>query len=113
MARLTVEGDDLVLHLTGMEKAEAVHGEIRVPLRSVQAVEVLDDAIHAVHGFRVGTGLPGYVAVGTFTTRDTKTFAVVHHDTRRGVLVKLDGAEYDQLIVGCDDPEAVAASLGA
>lgn len=111
MAELTVEGAELVLTMTKLEKVESVHGEIRVPVASVTGVEVLDDAIDAVHGFRVGTRVPGAVAVGTFTARDAKTFAVVHHDTPRGVLVKLTDDRFDQLIVGCDDPESVAALL--
>jgi hypothetical protein len=111
MADVVVEGDELAVRLRAVEKVEAVHGEVRVPLRSVKAVEVLDDAVGAVHGFRVGTGIPGSVAIGTFTSRDAKIFAVVHHDTPRGVRVDLEGAQFDQMIVGCDDPEAVAATL--
>ena len=111
MAELIVENDELVVRLRTIEKAEAVHGEVRVPLKSLRTVEVLDDAIAAVHGFRVGTGIPGSVAIGTFSSRDAKIFAVVHHDTPRGIKVGLEGAQYDQLIVGCDDPEGVAASL--
>lgn len=112
MAELKVEGDELVVHLKKVEKLEAVHGEVRVPLASVTSVEVLDDVIKSVHGIRVGTGVPGYVAIGTFTSRDARTFAVVHHDTPRGLLVRLAGAAFDQLIVGCDHPEAVAATIG-
>ncbi len=111
MAELIVEGDELVVRLRAVERVEAVHGEVRVPLGSVRTVEVLDDAVGAVHGFRVGTGIPGSVAIGTFSSRDDKIFAVVHHDTPRGVRVDLEGAQYDELIVGCDDPEAVAAIL--
>jgi hypothetical protein len=112
MAELIVDGDELVVRLSTVEKLESVHAEVRVPLVSVKEVEVLDDAIHAVHGFRVGIGIPGSVAVGTYTSHDDKIFAVVHHGTPRGVRVRLEGAHYDELIVGCDDPEQVAASLG-
>jgi hypothetical protein len=112
MAELIVNGDQLEVRLKALEKAEAVHGEVTVPLSAVRSVEVLDDAIGAVHGFRVGTGVPGSVAVGTFTSRNSHIFAVVHHNTPRGVRVELEGAKYDELIVGCDNPEAVAASLG-
>jgi hypothetical protein len=94
-----------------MEKLEAVHGGVRVPCASIKTVEVLDDAMGAIHGIRVGTGIPGSVAVGTFSSRTAKIFAVVHHDTRRGVRVILEGDHFDELIVGCSDPEAVAASL--
>jgi hypothetical protein len=111
MAELIIEGDDLVVHLSTAEKLEAVHGEVRVPLDSVKSVEVLDDAMSAIHGIRVGTGVPGLVAIGTFTSRTAKIFAVVHHDTPRGVRVTLDGDHFDELVVGCPHPEVVAGSL--
>jgi hypothetical protein len=111
MAELIVDGDELVLRLRAVEKLEAVHGEVRVPVRAVRAVEVLDNAVAAVHGLRVGTGIPGSVAIGTFLSKNDKIFAVVHHATPRGVHVRLEGAQYDELIVGCDDPEAVAALI--
>lgn len=111
MAELIEDGDELVVRLTGAEKAEAVHGEVRVPRSAVTAVEVVDDAIHHVHGVRVGTGIPGRTAIGTFSTRGARVFAVVHHNTPRAVLVSLSGTTFDELVVGCADPEGVAASL--
>jgi len=111
MAELVIEGDDLVVRLSTVEKLEAVHGEVRVPLASVKSVEVLDDAMGAIHGIRVGTGIPGSVAIGTFTSRTAKIFGVVHHDTPRGVRVTLEGDHFDEIIVGCPHPEAVASSL--
>jgi len=44
VAELQLEGRELVLHLSGAEKAEAVHGDRRVPLSALRGVEVLDDA---------------------------------------------------------------------
>jgi hypothetical protein len=111
MAELLVEGDELVLRLSAVEKVEGVHGEVRVPLRSVTAIEALDNAIQAVHGFRVGTGIPGTVAVGTFTSPSHKIFAAVHHNSPRGVRVALTGAQFDELIVGCPDPSQVVTTL--
>ena len=114
MAELTVEGQELVLRLSALEKIEAVHGEVRMLASAVRAVEVLDDAPGAVQGWRSpGTGIPGLLAVGTYRQGGRKTFAVVHMNTRRGVRVRLEGTAYDELIVGCADPEAVATSLGA
>ena len=111
MADVIVDGEHLVLRLTASEKAEAQHGDVRVPLTSVTSVGVLDDAIGAVHGLRSGAGVPGVVVAGTVTSQDTKIFAVVHHDTHRGVRVTLKDASFDQLIVGCGDPEEVASRL--
>lgn len=112
MAEVSIEGDQVVLHLSPLEKLEGIHGDLRAPLASVRGVEVLDDAMGEVHGLRApGTGVPGLVAVGTYLDQGTKTFAAVHHDTRRGVRVSLDGGGYDEWIVGCADPEGVAAGL--
>jgi hypothetical protein len=112
VAELHVQGDDLVLHLSALEKTEALHGDLRAPLSAVRVVEVLDDAIHAVHGLRFpGSGWPGRFAIGTFVGRGTKSFVVVHHDTPRGVRVKLEGATHDEWIVGAADPEAVVAPI--
>ena len=113
MAELSPEGNDLVVHLSLAEKAEAVHGDIRVPMSSVREVEVVDDAVHAVNAFTksVGASWPGLFVIGTFHSQGSKVFAVVHHNTTRGVRVRLEGANFDELLVGCDAPEAVAARL--
>jgi uncharacterized protein len=115
MADLRVEDGELVLHLSGVEKVEGVHGDLRVPLSEVQGVEVLDDAhapagIHA--GVKLGARIPGVVEVGTVQGATKRLFVAVHHDTPRGLRISLEGSSYDEWIVGCADPEAVAAGLG-
>jgi hypothetical protein len=72
MAELQRQGDELVLHLSNAEKAEAVHGDLRVPLPAVRGVEVLDDAhswtgIEA--GFKVGMRVLGVATVATVRGR--------------------------------------------
>jgi hypothetical protein len=112
MAELRVQDGELVLHLSGLEKAQAVHGEPRAPLSAVRGVEVLEDAhAPADQGIRIGTRLPGVVEVGTIRAGGRKIFAAVHHDTPRGVRVVFEGTPYDEWIVGCADPEAVIAGL--
>jgi hypothetical protein len=115
MAGLSRRGDELVLSLSDAEQVEALHGDLRVPVASVRSVQVLDDARQAVNGMRApGTGLPGLLSIGTFHRDGHQAFVVVHHARPRGLRVTLSGAglDYDELIVGLDDPEAVAASLG-
>jgi hypothetical protein len=113
MSELIRDGNELVLKLSGVEKAESLHGDIRVPISSLRDVEVVDDVIHEVHGLKFpGTRWPGKVAVGRIigpleTKTFGKTFAVIHHDSKRGLRVRLDGAPFDQLLVGLQDPEAV------
>jgi hypothetical protein len=114
MAELQLEGEELVLHLSAAEKAEAVHGDLRVPLSKLRSVEVLNEA-HSWTGigvgFKVGMRLPGVATVATVRGHGEKVFVAVHHDTPRGVRVRLEDARWDEWIVGCADPEAVAATL--
>ena len=115
MADLRIDGNQLVLHLSAAEKLEGVHGDLRAPLSSVRGVEVLDDAhgpvgVHA--GIKIGTRIPGVIAVGTVQGRTQRLFAAVHRSTPRGLRVRFEGTDYEQWIVGCADPEAVAAGLG-
>jgi asparagine synthetase B (glutamine-hydrolysing) len=113
LAELRRDGDDLVVALSGAEKAEAVHGDIRVRMSSVSEVDVVDDVVHAVQGHKsVGAAWPGRFAIGSFRGDGKKTFAVVHHKTTRGVRVTLEGEDFDELVVGCEDPEEVAREIG-
>ncbi len=108
MAELVVEGDELVLRLNRVEKLEAVHGDLRAPRSSVRSVQVLEDAHEAAdHGMKVGERLPGYSEVATVLTAGERLFAVVHHDTPRGVRVDFQGGDYDAWIVGSPDPESL------
>ena len=112
MAELIRERQELVVKLSALEKAEAVHGDIRVPWSAVQSVTVLDDAIHAVHSLKLpGSRIPGVFAMGTFKSDDGNLFAIVHHQTPRGVKVTLTGTAYDALIIGMPDPEVVVTAL--
>lgn len=113
MAELIREEDHLVLKLTTVEKVEGVHGDLRVPFSSIQSTEVLDDVIHAVHGMKFpGSHIPGVFAMGTFISREGKVFAMVHHQTKRGIKINLTGENYVAFIIGTDNPEKVNASLG-
>ena len=114
MAELTRSGDEVVLTLTTFEKTESLHGDVRVPRSAVREVEVVDDIVHQVHGLKLpGSRWPGKFAVGTFIDwGGTKSFIVVHHDTPRGLRVVLEGARFDELLIGCDDPETTKQELG-
>ena len=115
MAELTRDGQDLMVVLSQVEKVESVHGDVRVPVSSVRAVDVVDDVAHAVPGMKViGAGWPGRFAIGTYSggPGHLKTFAVVHHDHPRGLRVQLEGDRFDQLVISCEDPEGMRKSLG-
>lgn len=113
MAALTIEGDELVVELSGLEKVGAFHGDVRVPRTAVRNVRAVDDAIGAVRGFRApGTGFPRVIALGTWRRKGSKDFVAAYR-RRPGVVVELEGAAYGRLIVSTDDADTVAQRLTA
>jgi hypothetical protein len=115
MAELEVDGGELILRLSGVEKTEAIHGDLRVALSAVRSVEVVDDALEMTrvnYGFKVGMRVPGRATVAVVRRGGRKMFIAVHHDTRRAVRILFEGDSYDEWIVGAAEPEAVIANLG-
>ena len=120
MADLEVDGDELVLHLRSLEKAEGMHSDIRVPLATVRAVRAVDDPWPELRGIRApGTGVPNVIAVGTRRGGFGKDFAAVH-GKGPAVVVDLENTGYGRLVVTADDAadraktiaEAVAQAAG-
>ena len=113
MAELKREGDDVVLHLSTTEKLEGAHGDLRAPVSSIVTAEVLDNAHAAadIIGFRVGTRLPGVIEVASVHGLKKTIFAAVHHNTPRGVRISFQGADQDEWVVGCNDPEGELRAL--
>ncbi len=114
MAELTVENDHLVLKLSAVEKAEAVHGDLHVPTSEVQKLEIISDAAEMTRirtGFKVGMRVPGYATVATVRRPGYKAFVAVHHDTPKAIRVTLKGDSYNEWVVGVADPDSVLASL--
>jgi hypothetical protein len=111
VAELLVEAGELVLHMSGPEKAEGFHGDIRVPLRAVSDVRAVDTAWPELRGIRApGTGVPGVIAVGTRRGDFGKDFAAVH-GKGPAVVVELTGADYGRFVVTAEDAPAVAATI--
>jgi hypothetical protein len=114
MAELEQVGDELVVTLSAIEMAESIHGDVRVPISAVKSVEVVDDIVHQVHGIKLpGSRWPGRFAIGTFVTHGgVKSFVVVHHDNPKGIRVTLEGTKFDELLIGCPNPESIKQKLG-
>ena len=114
MARLVVEGADLVVRLSLLEKLGAFAGhDPRVPLTAVQIARVTGDPWRDLRGLRApGTGFPGVIMLGTTRARGVHDFAAVYGH-RRGVVVDLKGAPWTRFVISCRDdaPEDVVAAI--
>lgn len=66
MARIFVDGDDLVVHLSWRERAATRHRNVRAPLTAVIRVTVEPDWWRALRGVpQRGVWIPGTWCVGT------------------------------------------------
>ncbi len=110
---LQVRPPVLSLRLTPGEKIAGLLRDVEVPLSAVRDVEFVPDAIAATRGLRApGLALPRVRKIGTWRGAGRTTLVSV----RRGqpaVRVRLDGQRWDELLVGADDAQALAASLAA
>jgi len=120
MATISKQDDKLVIRLSTAEKIEAQRVGFDVPLQAVRKVEVVENPVHEIHGLRpsgiklFGTYLPGKVAVGIFLAglHQKPTFAVLHHHDKRGVRISIEDEKVSELLIGCDNPEAIVQLLG-
>jgi hypothetical protein len=111
MATYSIEGDELVVAMSGLEHLGALRGDVRVPLSSVQAVRVSTNPWSELRGIRApGTGFPWVIALGTWRGRFGRDFAALYRG-QAAVVVELEGAEFSRLIVSCSSAPRVAAEL--
>ena len=112
MARLDVTGDELILHLSGLERLGGfVRGDARIPLTAVRGARAVADPWKELRGMRSpGTGWPGLIALGTRRFGGGKDFAAVY-GKGPGVVVDLVGVDFARLVVSTRDAEPIAAEI--
>jgi hypothetical protein len=99
MARLEVDGDDLLLRLTWREKIAGFRANIRIPLSAIRAVTVPPNAWLAMRGWRMaGIAFPGYVAIGTRRHADGYDFTVVKK-TAPAVQVEVNTGRFQRFLI--------------
>ena len=112
MARLIVDGADLVVGLSWLEKLGAVHGNVRVPLRAVRSAVAEPEPWTALRGMKLaGTGIPGVAALGTRYFDGSRDFTAL---VGRGPAIRVeltDEAPYAQLLVSVRDAESALAAI--
>ncbi len=113
MANVAIEGNELVVQLSKLEKVGALQGGVRVNLGSVKEARVTQDPFAELRGIRApGTGFPKVIMLGTTRGGFGKDFCAVYRG-KPAVLVELAGAEWSRLLVCVEQPEALVERIKA
>jgi hypothetical protein len=115
VASLEVQSGELIVRLSGVERAAAMRREVRVALSSVTSVCAEPDPWGALRGVRApGTGIPGVAVYGVRrVTGGAPDFAAVHG---RGPAVRVDlapGAPFGRLLVTVEDAQRTVDAVRA
>lgn len=112
MARVEVEGTDIVVHLSWREKALAHHRNVRVPVSALRQLHIEPDWWRALRGERDrGTCIPGQVCAGVRHLREGQDFTLVRAGTPVLCVELRRSAPFSRLAISVPDPEKAMRSL--
>jgi len=113
MAEVTLDGDDLVVRLGALEALVMFRRQLRVPLACLRMVQVDEQPMSGLSLRRLpGLSWPRAFAIGSCRRNGRREFAAVHARAPALVL-DVDGARWDRLVVSQPDASRVAAELAA
>lgn len=111
MARFDLDGADLVVRLSALERLGAMRGDVRIPLAAIRNVRVSDRPWSELRGIRApGTGIPGVISLCTRRGRGVVDFAAVYRG-RQAVVVDAENTAFNRLVVSCSDAPNVAERI--
>ncbi|MET4647008.1 hypothetical protein OH781_01355 [Streptomyces sp. NBC_01550] len=112
MARVEVEGADIVVRLSWWERAATRHREVRVPGSALRRVYLEPDWWRALRGGRGrGTWIPGQLCAGIRPLQEGQDFALVRAGGPVLCLELRRSAPFSRLAVSVTDPEAAMRVL--
>jgi hypothetical protein len=113
MTTIIVTPDRVRIELSVREKVGGLVRDLDVPASAVRSVSVVPDGLAAARGIRApGLGIPGVRKIGTWRRRGGKTLVSVRRG-RPAVLLLLDGARFDRVLVEVDQPQVYVDQLRA
>ncbi|MBQ0863606.1 hypothetical protein ACH4RA_04010 [Streptomyces smyrnaeus] len=114
MARLLIDGDDLVVRPAWWERIATGHGEIRMPLSDVSRIGEASAWWRPMRGEPQRTSyLPGLSHLGVWRHGEGRDFIAVH-PWRPVVVVETRGqAPFDRIAISVPDAHAAADLLPA
>ncbi|GAA2286996.1 hypothetical protein GCM10010149_36620 [Nonomuraea roseoviolacea subsp. roseoviolacea] len=111
MAEISIDGDNLVVEIEGLDKLWALKSRLVIPLANVRGATADPGAVAGFKGLRApGTHIPGVITAGTFHLDGEKVFWDVH-DPVKAVVIALADERYARLVVEVADPRATVALI--
>ena len=109
MAQVSIDGDQLIVEVEGLDKLWSLKSRLVIPLANVRGATADPGIIKEPKGTRLpGTHVPGVITAGSFRTDGEWVFWDVR-DPAKAVVIELSDQEYTRLIVQVADPRATVA----
>ncbi|MER6514950.1 hypothetical protein ACIBK9_35570 [Nonomuraea sp. NPDC050227] len=109
MARISIDGQALVVEIEGLDKLWALKSRLVIPLANVRGATADPGIVGDPKGVRApGAHLPGVITAGTFHLNGEKVFWDVH-DAAKAVVIELADERYARLVIEVADPRAAVA----
>lgn len=112
MARVLVEGTDIVVRLSWREMAAARHREVRVPVSALRRLYIEPDWWRALRGERArGTCVPGKLCAGTRRVHEGQDFTLVRAGGPVLCVELRRSAPFSRLAISVRHPEETMRTL--
>lgn len=94
MAHLVIAGDRVRLELSLLEKLGAVRNSPEIELSEVESIAVVANpwTSQILKGFRIGTGVPFLVLLGTMQYRNGRDFCAIYKRRPNAVITMKSGS---------------------
>ena len=111
MAKVTLDDENLIVEMQGLDKLWALKSRLEIPLRNVRGATADPGIVKEPKGFKgPGTQVHGVITAGTFHVDGEKVFWDVR-DAANAVVIELRDEKYSRLIVEVADPRATVALI--
>jgi hypothetical protein len=108
---VSIENDEVVLELHGVDEFLSIKRTMRIPLNKIISVSTEDVPWDVFKTMKIaGTDLPGHVKDGRFWSKDGMMFYEMHHPDKC-ITINLDHNRYKKIIFEVEDKESAAAMI--
>ncbi len=114
MVNVTVEADQVVFTVEGLDKLWAMRSQLRIPATHIRGVRRGNDVAMGIFDAikLMGTSVPGLFRAGTFLQHGDLVFWDVS-DRLNAIAVELEHEHYRQLIIEVAEADAAVRTIEA